>query len=217
MNDLSHIRDTVAQEVFDYQVLRDILRKYRKPRDRIRRLVTEGSIVRVRKGLYVFAAPFRRQPIVREQLANLIFGPSYVSTDSALSFHGLIPERVEAVTSVATGRSRVFQTPFGVFTYQNLAPTRYATGVLLETRGGVPFLIASPEKALADKVWLDKRFAGARIGDFSAYLKDDLRITEEPLRAFDIERLRSIAKAYGSPKVQNLVRFLSKTREDDHA
>lgn len=124
----------MAQEVFDYQVLLDVLREYRKPRDRIRRLVAAGEIIRVKKGLYVFASAFQRQPIVREQLANLIYGPSYVSLDSALSYHGLIPERAEAVTSGTTGRSRVFDTPFGAFTYQSLPPVRYAFGVLLETR-----------------------------------------------------------------------------------
>ena len=76
MSDVANIRDKVDHEVFDYQVLLDVLAAYRKPRDRIARLVADGEIVRVKKGLYVFAAPFRRNPIVREQLANLIYGPS---------------------------------------------------------------------------------------------------------------------------------------------
>jgi hypothetical protein len=217
MSDISHIRATVEQEVFDYQVLLDILRKYRKPRDRIHRLVAAGEIVRVKKGLYVFATPFRRQPIVREHLANLIYGPSYVSLDSALSFHGLIPERVESVTSVTTGRSRAFDTPFGAFTYRSLPPTRYAVGALLETKGTVPFLIARPEKALADKVWMDKRFAGSRVGEFDAYLRDDLRIDEDGLRKLDLEPLAAIAQAYGSAKIDNLIRFLTRVKGTAHA
>ncbi len=217
MNEIARIRETAAQDVFDYQVLLDVLRDYRKPRDRIRRLVAAGEIIRVKKGLYVFAAPWRRQPLVREQLANLIYGPSYVSLESALSYHGLIPERVEAVTSVTTGRSRAFETPFGVFSYMRLSPSRYGAGILLEAKATVPFMIASPEKALADKVWTDKRFAGASVGDFAAYLFEDLRIDEGALRSLDAGRLAAVGRAYGSAKTVNLLRFLDKLRSSRHA
>ncbi|MEI6564905.1 MAG: hypothetical protein WCO42_11435 [bacterium] len=217
MSDISHIRASVEQDVFDYQILMDTLREYRKPRDRIHRLVADGEIVRVKKGLYVFATPFRRQPIVREQLANLIYGPSYVSLDSALSFHGLIPERVEAVTSVTTGRSRAFDTPFGFFSYQSLSPTRYALGALLQTSGTVPFLIAAPEKALADKVWMDKRFAGNRVAGFGAYLRDDLRIDGDVLSRLDFDRLEEIEKTYASSKINTLFRYLAKMKGATHA
>jgi len=208
MNNIAIIRDRVPQEVFDYQVLRDCLRSYRKPRDAIQRLVAAGDIISIRKGLYAFAAPFRRQPIVREQLANLIYGPSYVSLDSALSHYGLIPERVETVTSVTTGRSRTFDTPFGTFSYQMLTPARYAVGTLLLPEAAPAFLIASPEKALVDKLWMDKRFAGNRMRDFGPYLFDDLRLAPEGLRALNAERLAAIDQAYSSPKISNLLRFL---------
>ena len=215
MSEISTIRDRLPQDVFDYLALVDCLREYRKPRDRIQRLVTSGDIVRIRKGLYAFAAPLRRQPIVREQLANLIYGPSYVSLDSALNYHGLIPERVEAVTSVTTGRSRHFDTPFGTFSYQMLAATRYAVGALLLPEKAPSFLMASPEKALADKLWTDKRFAGTRVGDFGPYLLDDLRIDPQALRALGTARLDAIGQAYDSPKIGNLLRFLRRLRDGE--
>ena len=217
MDGIATIRDRVPQEVFDYQTLLDCLRKYRKPRDGIQRLVAAGDIVRIRKGLYAFAAPFRRQPMVREQLANLIYGPSYVSLDSALSFHGLIPERVEAVTSVTTGRSRHFDTPFGTFSYQMLSLARYATGTMWLPQEAPLFLMASPEKALADKVWMDKRFAGTRVGDFGPYLLDDLRMAPQGLRALDAARLEAVGQAYGSPKIGNLLRFLQRLKHGENA
>jgi len=212
MVDIGHIRESLPQELFDYQALRECLRGYQKPRDRIQRLVAKGDIVRVRKGLYTFGEPFRRQPVVREYLANLVYGPSYVSLDSALSFHGLVPERVEAVTSVTTGRSRRFETPFGTFTYRMLTPARYSAGVQLVTAAEPAFLMASPEKALVDKVWTDSRFAGARIRDFGPYLLDDLRIEPEGLRSLDAERLAAVGQAYESPKIDNLLRFLRSLR-----
>jgi hypothetical protein len=212
MNDIAEIREKITQEVFDYRNLLDCLRHYSKPRDRITRLLAAGDVVRVRKGLYVFAAPYRKQAVAREQLANLIYGPSYVSLDYALGFHGLIPERVETVTSVAVGRARVFNTPFGLFTYQHLAPAKYSVGGVLRAAGSSSFLIASPEKALADKVWFDKRFSGTRVGDFSSYLFDDLRMDNDSLRALDAGILDGIGQAYASFKVGNLISFIRRLR-----
>lgn len=66
-------------------------------------------------------------------LANLIHGPSYISLEYALS-HGLIPERVSTVTSVALGRSRKFDTPVATFTSHSLALPCYAVGADLVVR-----------------------------------------------------------------------------------
>ena len=106
-----------------------LLQEYAKPRDRITALLAAGNLIRVRKGLYVLGDKYRRGPIHREILANLIYGPSYVSLDYALSQYGLIPERVEDVTSITTGENKKFSTPLGVFTYQHLPLRRYSTGI----------------------------------------------------------------------------------------
>ena len=102
MNTLAQMRRNIGGEVFDYQVLLDVLAEYRKPRDRITRLLAGGVIVRVKKGLYCFGEPFRRESLSREYLANLIYGPSYVSLEYALSHHGLI--RSEEHTSELQSR-----------------------------------------------------------------------------------------------------------------
>jgi predicted transcriptional regulator of viral defense system len=175
------------------------------------------AIVRVKKGLYCFGEAFRKEPVSREHLANLIYGPSYVSLEYALSHHGLIPERVETVTSVTNRRSRDFDTPFGTFSYRMLNGPRYAVGAILETAGKTPFLVASPEKALADKVWTDKRFGGLRVSDYDAYLSADLRIDRDALSRLDHSRLQVIATAYDSAKINNLVRYLKRLEENPHA
>ncbi|MDY6951488.1 MAG: hypothetical protein SWE60_08250 [Thermodesulfobacteriota bacterium] len=217
MNAIAQIRQNVGGEVFDYQVLLDVLAGYRKPRDKITRILASGAIVRVKKGLYCFGEAFRKEPLSREYLANLIYGPSYVSLDYALSLHGLIPERVEIVTSVTTGRSRDFDTPFGVFSYRMLKSHRYAVGAVIERAGNTSFLVASPEKALVDKVWIDKRFSGLRLSDYEAYLAGDLRIARQSLSRFDDSRLQVIAAAYDSAKINNLVQYLNRLKEAPHA
>jgi hypothetical protein len=213
LNPIAQIRQSIGGEVFDYQVLLHALAGYRKPRDRITRLLVNGAIVRIKKGLYCFGEAFRKEPLSREYLANLIYGPSYVSLDYALSHHGLIPERVEIVTSVTTGRSRDFDTPFGAFSYRMLKGPRYAVGAIIERAGKTPFLVASPEKALVDKVWTDKRFSGLRLSDYNTYLVDDLRIDRPALSTFDDSRLQVIATAYDSAKINTLVRYLNRLKE----
>ena len=217
VTDIGKIRSQIRQEIFDYRMLLQCLADYSKPRDKIRRLLLRGDVVRVRKGLYVFGEVYRRGPVRREVLANLIYGPSYVSLDYALAWHNLIPERVETVTSVTTGRSRDFATPFGAFTYRLLGEGRYAVGVCLEQADGTSFLMASPEKALVDKVWSDKRFAGDALTDYGPYIVDDLRLDVHRLRTLDWRRLNAIGKAYASPKIARLVRYLRTFQESGHA
>ncbi len=207
------LRQQIERDVFDYQQLVACLSQFSKPRDKIRRLLASGEIVRIRKGLYVFGEPLRTTPVSRELLANLIYGPSYISLDYALSYHGLIPERVEMVTSVTLGRSRTFTTPFGTFSYRRLSQSRYAVGGVLAKNGDLSFMIASPEKALADKVWADKCCDGTRLLSYGSYLLDDLRLDPDQLAVFDSDRLDAIAKAYDSRKLYRLMRYLQTLRE----
>jgi len=208
MEEISRIRREITGEIFDYQVLTTALSGYSKPRDKITKLLASGAIVRIKKGLYCFGESLRKGPLSREQVANLIYGPSYVSLDYALGYHGMIPERVETVTSITTRRSRTFKTPIGSFSYRTLQKARYSTGAILEAAGGAAFLIATPEKALVDKVWTDRRFRGGRVSDFEAYLLEDLRIDEGALGRLEETRLETIALAYGSAKIDRLVRYL---------
>ncbi len=211
------LREKLDRDVFDYHALLSVLAGYSKPRDKITRLLAAGDIVRIKKGLYCFGGAFRRGPISREYVANLVFGPSYVSLDYALGFHGLIPERVEVVTSVTTQRSRSFSTPLGRFSYHALNGRRYAIGVELQMIGDTRFLIATPEKALVDKVSKDKRFEGRRISEYESYLEDDLRIESAVLAQLDTLRLRAITEAYRSRKIRNLLRYIYRVRGREDA
>ena len=217
MDELLKIRSMIEQDVFDYRLLVGALSKYRKPRDRITKLLANGAILRIKKGLYCFGNRLRKKPICYETVANLIYGPSYVSLEYALSYHGLIPERVETVTSVTTGRSRQFDTPLGHFSYRMLREFRYPLGVMLESTGESGFLIATAEKALVDKVWTDRRLGGQNLSDFGDYLIDDLRIDLVALQELDLELLGKIATRYGSLKILNLVQFLESKRSGGDA
>ena len=207
------VRREIPHEEFDYQALLQALAGYDYPRDKITNLLSKGAIIRVKKGLYVFGDDYRRRPYSREVLANLIYGPSYISLEFALQHHGMIPERVETVTSVALGRSRKFTTPVGLFTYWGIPERAFRTGMdRVEIEGGRSFLIAVPEKALTDKIQHDRGTRLRSLRDIETYLYDDLRIDPAVLREMNPRFLSDLAERYRSQKVRLLGRLVQRIK-----
>lgn len=206
---LEQIRKQVPFEEFDYQTLLHVLSGYARPRDKITDLIRKGHIIRVKKGLYIFGKDHRKAPYSREVLANLIYGPSYISLEYALQYYGLIPERVEALTSVTLGRSRKFYTPIGLFLYRKIPLEAFRTGMdRVEMDDGRSFLIALPEKALADKVQSERGLPLRSRKEFGTYLLDNLRLEPKALRKFDPEGLEEYARCYKSAKIRRLAQYL---------
>jgi predicted transcriptional regulator of viral defense system len=206
---IEQIRRQIPQEEFDYQMLLYCLKDYERPRDKIRALLKSHVIIRVKKGLYVFGPDYSRGPFSRELLANLIYGPSYVSLDYALSYYGLIPERVETVTSVTCGKNRVFSTPVGRFTYWSVPLDSYRVGIdIIQLDERRSFFMATPEKALADKVCHNRGFHVQGTEEFESYLLEDLRIDPGELLRLDSRRLKEIAGRWRSRKIHLLTAFL---------
>ena len=139
-------------------------------RRQLSRWVTGGQLVQLRRGLYALAPPYRKTEPHPFLIANRLVRGSYVSLQSALAHHGLIPEHVPVITSVTTGRPQHRDNPFGSFEYHHCPPDRL-TGYRVERLGGgQEALVATPAKALADLVHL---VPGA---DSSVYLSE-LRLT----------------------------------------
>lgn len=199
------IQNQIPREEFDYQTLMDVLKRYSRPRNKIADLIRKGVIVRVKKGLYIFGDDYRRRPYSKELLANLMFGPSYISLDFALQYHGLIPERVEAVTSVTTGRAKRFHTPVGLFVYRNIPLPAFQVGMMRVERGkDVSFLIATAEKALCDKIRDDRGVSLRSFRDLQVYLYENLRIQESSLAEMNPADIGHFAQRYGSAKMRLL-------------
>ena len=214
------IRNKIDREIFDYQTLMVVLEGYAYPRDKITNLIQKKVIIRIKKGLYIFGDDYRRYPFSRELLANLIYGPSYISMEYALYYHGLIPERVEVLTSVTTGRSRSFFTPVGLFKYRRIPLKAFQTGMeRIEQENKQSFLIAEPEKALADKIVSDR---GTEIRTKKAileYLVEDLRIDTGALIEMNPDRLDEFSVRYRSQKLDklsHLIRRLHRNKRENH-
>ena len=205
----------IPNEEFDYQTLLDAIGGgYAQPRMKISSMLAKGTIIRVKKGLYILGESLRRRPFCRELLANLIYGPSYVSLEYALHYHGLTPERVETVTSVTCGRSRTIATPVGAFSYRMIPLEAFRTGMdQVELDDGRSFLIAIPEKALADRVVADRGAGITTQKELYDYLLTNLRIDPATLLELDPARLTEIARHYGSRRVKLLADLVSRLRK----
>ena len=212
------IRNRIQTEIFDYQTLTDALKELSSPRDRITDLLKTGAIIRVKKGLYVFGDRYRKHLYSKELLANLIYGPSYVSLDYALAYYGIIPERSEALTSVTLSRTRKFSTPVGLFLYRQIPAQAYQAGMVrVEGDHDQAFLIASPEKALADKIVSVRSAPIASSAEMRRFLEEDLRIDVGVIRSLSAERIDEFAGRYRSRKLRylsGLVRRLQKSAEE---
>ena len=206
------LRRRIPREEFDSQVLMTALSGYASPWDKVTRFLRHGDIIRVKKGLYVFGDHLRRRPFSRELLANLIYGPSFVSLDWALSFHGLIPERVEAVTSVTTKRPKSFLTPVGTFIYRQSPRDAFFLGMDRVEDGDVAFLIACPERALADKIRDDRGHSIRSAREAARYLFENLRIDASEFARMSPDLLGELAEKLHSNKVAVCARYLRSSR-----
>ena len=117
------------------------------------RWVDTKKLIQIRRGWYLIAKPYRLINIPPEVIANKVVSPSYISLESALSFYGHIPEETPNPTSVTTTRAENFQANGRLFIYQHIKPD-YFRGFLKIKYSDHEILIASPEKALWDKMYL---------------------------------------------------------------
>ena len=205
-----NIRKLIDHEVFDYQTLVGLLNEFASPRDKITKMIREGVIVRVKKGLYVFGNEFRKRPFSAVYVANLIYGPSYVSLEYALQMYSLIPERVEEITSITSGRSKRFVTPIGTFSYRKVPERAYAGGmdIQIDASGG-GYLIAVPEKALVDKV-MKSAYQVRTQKEMELYLRSDLRADLSDLMQLSVRQISRFCEAYGSPRSKLLAKVMNK-------
>jgi len=208
---MRQMRKRAKTEEVDYLLLMDCLSSYKKPRDKLSKLIKSGDLIRVKKGLYVFGKEYRLRPYSLEILANLIYGPSYVSLEYALSFYGLIPERVDRVTSICSKRNKLFYTDVGTFSYHYLHPSKYYVGIaLLSVDEDSHFLIATKEKALADLIAKEKCIISE--SDAKLYLTESLRIDRTDLQSLSSEAIHEIASVYQNHNVDLLCSIITEQK-----
>lgn len=179
---------------------------YTDVKGKIRREVQSGRLTQIKRGLYEADAHTDGK-----YLAGAIYGPSYLSFDYVLSMCSLIPEAVFRTYTSATFRKRKakqFDNAFGLFTYRDVPAAVYPLGVELREENEYSYQIATPEKALCDKLYAISPVGSVKA--LRALLFDDLRIDENAFWQLNLSDIKRLAPLYKSTNHKYLAKLIDR-------
>jgi hypothetical protein len=191
-----------SDAILDVLRMRDALAGVADWKGKIARMLSKGELVSLRRGLYA-----SRRDLDPNCLAGPIYGPSYVSFETALAWHGMIPEGVAEILSATTKRPAGFENDFGRFRYLTIPKAVYPVGIQRVTESDLPFLIASPTKALVDRIAREPGFRS--MADVARWM-EGMRI--ETGCGLHEGELMECAEHYGRPTVRWLLRYARKNQ-----
>jgi len=196
--------------IIEHSTLSQILSNlgYNRINDKIVQLKNKGILTALKSGLYLYNPVYDEALVSKEIIANLLLGPSYISFDYALWYHGLIPESVHEIQSATTKRSKFYSTPLGVFSYKQVKKELYNIALEIHDSKGGNFIIASKEKALCDKVYYTKDMPIRSKNAMFAFLEDDLRIDLDELIESDIKVFQEYYNITKSKKIALLQKII---------
>ena len=186
-------------------MLKSAYSNYANPLDKIKRDVDEGKLIRITRGIY--ETDKNANPLF---LAGVILSPSYISFEFALSYYGLIPERVVAITSASlrVRKNKRFINDFGRYEFSDIPTASYSSGLTLIESNGYVAKMASKEKALCDCLY--KWRVTKSIKELKTLLFEDKRIDEDEFLNLDFIELLRLASLYKKNNLQLLVKMIRK-------
>lgn len=186
-------------------MLKEKYKDYANPIDKIKRDADKGIIIRLNRGLYE-----TNRNVNPAFLAGAILSPSYLSFEYALSYYGLIPERVMAITSASLlmRKNKTYVNEFGRFEYSDIPPQVYPEEVIYIEDGEYANKIATKEKAICDSLY--KWRAVTNINELKELLFLDKRFDEDEFASCDFDILLKIAPLYKRKNLDLLVKLIKK-------
>lgn len=167
-----------------------------------------GEVIRLRKGLFTLNNEDRRIGLSRRLIANVLYSPSYVSLESALSFYGMIPDAVFTTTSVTSKKTQRFKNAFGEFTYRSIKKNAFFGFVVVKDEFGSDCFIATPEKALLDFIYLN---VSAKTKIDSSFFDGSMRL--QNAEHLNIKKMMKMAKQMESKKLEATIKKLIEWRK----
>jgi predicted transcriptional regulator of viral defense system len=161
----------------------------------------QGYLVKIIKGWYRFAE-VSVDELLLFRISNAIRKPSYISLQSALSYHGIIPEQSFAITAVTSLKTQQYQTADALFTYRSISPA-LLFGYHVQRHNNAPVLLADAEKAVLDYLYLHA--ALTQTDDFEA-----LRWNTSSLRELNPGKLEQYLNAMHNKALHTRFEILKK-------
>ena len=189
------------------EMLLEQFNQYSDPHGKIRRMVRDGKLIPVVRGIY------ETDPAAAGYLlAPVIYGPSYLSFSYALSRHGLIPERVRSYTSATCNKNRrkVYTNAFGTYTYRDIPADAYPYEVELVEEGGRYYWIAGAEKALCDRLYELPPVRNQK--ELQELLFEDLRIDEKGFANLNAGIIQTLSGKYRCSNIRQLSVYLRRLK-----
>jgi predicted transcriptional regulator of viral defense system len=146
----------VREQLIDMGVLiftpRDFQRIFQTDKIRTKYFLGEytksGFLLRLKKGLYAMRSDLPPE----EEIANLLYQPSYISFEYALNVYNILPEMTYTITSATSKPTRNFEVDGRTFSYFTIKVNAF-TGYIPVKRRDRTVLIAEAEKALVDYLY----------------------------------------------------------------
>ena len=196
-------------DIFTVEDAKYFLSHYRAPLKALSLMVEKGELIRLKRGLYAKKEGF--DPL---KVAYLLRSPSYISYETALNYYGLIPEKVEQITSVVDGRAGSFLAGSVIYSYSSQNRKLYSLGMSLEFIGDHPMPIACREKAVLDTLAKAKLVtANLTDKDIFDYLSGSLRIDVDTLLVLSLSKLEAMAPLYRNMAPRKFVNELAKRKK----
>lgn len=159
----------------------------------------KGYLLKLKNGLFAFSE--RKGELKIEAIAFNLYQPSYVSMEWALAKYGLIPEMAYNCTSVTTKTTRSFKNKLGNFTFRNIKESMFFGYRKVEENGQI-YLIAEPEKALLDYLYLNMK----KIKDKNDI--EELRLNEFAVKELDRKKIKKYADAIHNKKIIKVLEMI---------
>ncbi|MFA7672967.1 MAG: hypothetical protein WCY62_03835 [Clostridia bacterium] len=188
-------------------MLLEELHGYKDPFGKIKRLCNEQKIIPVARGVYETNAD-----ISGYLFAPVIYGPSYLSFNYALSRHGLIPEAVYEYSSATCckGKKKTYSNHFGRYSYRDIPDSAFPYETKLMQEDGYVYSIATPEKALCDKLY--ELNPVRNLSELKDLLFDNMRIDKSEFSKLNADVISELSELYHS----NNIRFLAKLMQKEN-
>lgn len=159
-----------------------------------------GQVIKLKRNNYVFS-DFNAENLDYYLLSNLLYEPSYVSTELALNHYGVIPESVSVITAVSSNKTKQFSTKFGIFSYQSIKSDLLFGYELIEVRNR-RVKLASLEKAVLDYLYLHSEIK--TVEDFKS-LRWNKQILNQEL---DMKKFQDYLAIFDTKVLNNRVKIL---------
>lgn len=186
-------------------MLKERYKSYANPLDKIKRDAKSGVIFRINRGVY--ETDGNVDPYL---LAASILSPSYLSFDFALSYYGLIPEKVVSITSASLNvrKNKTFINAFGRFEFSDIPPEVFSEGITYIENGSYTVKIATKEKAICDSLY--KWRVVKNVERLKELLFTDKRIDEMVFSTCDFELMSRLAALYHKTNLNLLIKLIRK-------